>query len=114
MHYARICKDAKIVVLVALVSTATYPEHPFCHHELLGNQINYISTSSNHMTTEDKVSAPNKCTITKDTINKTVLLNWLYLSSEEVSIAEIGKLIEARTKGKYALISRDELNQHDK
>ena len=63
------------------------------------------------MTTEDKPQEHNKDLTRKDTINKTVLLNWLYLSGEEVSIAEIGKLLEARTNGKYVLVNKDELNK---
>jgi|GEM_PF-4829588 len=37
----------------------------------------------------------------EDTINKSILLNWLYSSDEEVSIIELGRWISARTNGKY-------------
>lgn len=63
------------------------------------------------MTPEDRPQEPNKDLTRKDTINKSVFLNWLYLSGEEVSITEIGKLIEARTNGQYILVNRDELKQ---
>lgn len=39
-----------------------------------------------------------------DTINKSLLLNWLYSSEKEVSIEQLGKFIEAKTEGKYALL----------
>ena len=38
------------------------------------------------------------------TIAKEILLNWLRSCEENVSIEELGKLIEARTNGKYVLI----------
>ena len=61
------------------------------------------------MTTEDKPQEHNKDLTSKDTINKSVLLNWLYLAGEEVSIDEIGRLIQARTNGKYIIVNSDEL-----
>ena len=63
------------------------------------------------MASEDNARERNKETTSKDTINKSVLLNWLYLSGEEVSIVEIGKWIQARTNGKYVLVNRDELKK---
>jgi len=42
----------------------------------------------------------------QDTINKSVLLNWLYSADKEVSIEELGRWIEARTNGLYILIKK--------
>jgi hypothetical protein len=52
---------------------------------------------------------PNKINLdrTEDTINKSVLLNWLYSADKEVPIEELGRWISARTNGKYALVSKD-------
>ncbi len=43
----------------------------------------------------------------EDTINKTVLLNWLYSSGQEISIIQLGQWISARTNGKYTMIKND-------
>ena len=37
-------------------------------------------------------------------IYKSILLNWLSVSDDVVSLDELGKLIETRTNGKYKLI----------
>ena len=42
----------------------------------------------------------------EDTINKSILLNWLYSADKELSISELGRWIEARTGGKYILIQK--------
>lgn len=42
------------------------------------------------------------------TIAKQILLNWLLACEEEVSIEELGKLIDARTDGKYILIEKEQ------
>ncbi len=44
----------------------------------------------------------------EDTINKSILLNWLYLANKNLSILELGKWIEARTQGKYTLVKEQE------
>lgn len=44
----------------------------------------------------------------KDTINKSILLNWLYSADKELSITELGKWIEAKTDGKYTLVKKDQ------
>ena len=44
---------------------------------------------------------------TQDTINKSILLNWLYSADKEVPIEELGRWISARTNGKYTLVSED-------
>ena len=40
------------------------------------------------------------------TINKSMLINWLISSDEEISVIELGKLIEAKTNGKYSLVKQ--------
>lgn len=42
----------------------------------------------------------------EDTINKSILLNWLYSADKDLPILELGKWIEARTDGKYTLIKK--------
>jgi hypothetical protein len=44
----------------------------------------------------------------EDTINKSILLNWLYSADKELSIIELGRWIEARTGGKYILIQKEQ------
>ena len=49
-----------------------------------------------------------KPTDKEDTINKSILLNWLYSADKELSISELGRWIEARTGGKYILIQKEQ------
>ena len=42
------------------------------------------------------------------TINKSILLNWLYSADKDLSIVELGKWIEARTQGKYTLVKKEQ------
>ena len=44
----------------------------------------------------------------EDTINKSILLNWLYSADKELPIVELGKWIEARTGGKYTLVKKEQ------
>ena len=44
----------------------------------------------------------------RDTINKSVLLNWLYSADKEVSIEELGRWIEGRSNGKYTLVIKEQ------
>ena len=44
----------------------------------------------------------------EDTINKSILLNWLYSADKDLPILELGKWIEARTDGKYTLIKKEQ------
>ena len=44
----------------------------------------------------------------EDTINKPILLNWLYSADKELPLSELGKWIEARTDGKYILIKKEQ------
>ena len=44
----------------------------------------------------------------EDTINKSILLNWLYSADKELSISELGRWIEARTGGNYILIQKEQ------
>ena len=44
----------------------------------------------------------------EDTINKSILLNWLYSADKELSIIELGRWIEARTGVKYILIQKEQ------
>ena len=46
----------------------------------------------------------------EDTINKSILLNWLYSADKELPLSELGKWIEARTGGKYTLIKKEQEN----
>jgi len=43
----------------------------------------------------------------EDTINKSILLNWLYSADRERPVSELGKWIEARTGGKYTLVKKE-------
>ena len=43
----------------------------------------------------------------EDTINKSILLNWLYSADNELSIIELGRWIEARTGGRYTLVKKE-------
>jgi len=47
----------------------------------------------------------------QDTINKSVLLNWLYSADKDVPIEELGRWIEARTNGQYILIKKQEAHK---
>ena len=49
-----------------------------------------------------------KPTDKEDTINKSILLNWLYSADKDLPVSEIGKWIEARTGGKYILIKKEQ------
>lgn len=49
-----------------------------------------------------------KPTDKEDTINKSILLNWLYSADKELPLSELGKWIEARTGGKYTLIKKEQ------
>ena len=44
----------------------------------------------------------------EDTINKSILLNWLYSADKELSISELARWIEARTDGKYTLVKKEQ------
>ena len=44
----------------------------------------------------------------EDTINKSILLNWLYSADKELPLSELGKWIEARTGGKYTLVKKEQ------
>ena len=43
----------------------------------------------------------------EDTINTSILLNWLYSADKELSIIELGRWIEARTGGRYTLVKKE-------
>ena len=43
----------------------------------------------------------------EDTINKSILLNWLYSADKELSIIELGRWIEAMTGGRYTLVKKE-------
>ena len=44
--------------------------------------------------------------LTHDTINKSLLLNWLYMAKRDVELKELGNWIEAKTEGEYRLIRK--------
>ena len=46
-----------------------------------------------------------KPTDKEDTINKSILLNWLYSADKDLPVSELRRWIEARTVGKYILIT---------
>lgn len=48
-----------------------------------------------------------KLIVKEDSINKSILLNWLYSADKDLPIAELGKWIELRTNGKYVLVKKD-------
>ena len=50
------------------------------------------------------LNKPMKPVDKEDTINKSILLNWLYSADKELSISELGRWIEARTSSKYILV----------
>lgn len=43
-----------------------------------------------------------------DTINKEILLNWLYTADKELSIELLGKWINAKTKGRYTIVKKEQ------
>ena len=44
----------------------------------------------------------------QDTINKSVLLHWLYAADKEVPIEELGRWIAAKTNGQYTLVKTEQ------
>ena len=44
--------------------------------------------------------------MTEDTINKPLLLNWLYSSDKDLPLEELGIWIAAKTDGKYSLVKK--------
>ena len=44
----------------------------------------------------------------EDTINKSLLLNWLYSSDKDIPLEELGKWITAKTDGKYSLVKKQQ------
>lgn len=42
------------------------------------------------------------------TINKSLLLNWLYASDKNVPIEELGKWLEGNTSGKYSIVKNNQ------
>jgi hypothetical protein len=49
-----------------------------------------------------------KPTDKEDTINKSILLNWLYSADKDLPVSELGKWIEARTDGKYTIVKKEQ------
>ena len=49
-----------------------------------------------------------KPTDKEDTINKSILLNWLYSADKDLPVSELGRWIEARTGDKYILIKKEQ------
>lgn len=43
----------------------------------------------------------------EDTINKSILLSWLYSADKDLPILELGRWIAAKTDGRYVLIKTD-------
>jgi hypothetical protein len=46
----------------------------------------------------------------KNTINKSLLLNWLYASDKHLPIAELKRWLEGNTNGAYTIIKKDTKN----
>ena len=44
----------------------------------------------------------------ESTINKSILLNWLYSADKELHIENLGRWIEARTGGRYTLVKKED------
>ena len=44
----------------------------------------------------------------EDTINKSLLLNWLYSFDKDLPLEELGKWIAAKTDGKYSLVKKQQ------
>ena len=42
----------------------------------------------------------------EDTINKSVLLNWLYSADKEVPIQQLGQWLSAKTNGRYNIVKK--------
>jgi len=40
----------------------------------------------------------------EDTIRKSLLLNWISVSDENVPVSDLGAWIEAKTNGKYTIL----------
>ena len=51
---------------------------------------------------------PRFCNLSQDTINKPLLLNWLYSSDKDLPLEELGKWIAAKTDGKYSLVKKQQ------
>jgi hypothetical protein len=47
---------------------------------------------------------------TKDTINKSLLLNWLNSANQDLALEDLGKWLEAKTNGDYVLIKNSREN----
>jgi hypothetical protein len=47
---------------------------------------------------------------TQYTINKSLLLNWLYSADKDLSLEELGRWIEAKTDGTYKLVRNNDTN----
>jgi hypothetical protein len=47
---------------------------------------------------------------TKDTINKSLLLNWLNSANQDLALEDLGKWLEAKTNGEYVLIKNSREN----
>ena len=45
----------------------------------------------------------------RDTINKSLLLNWLYQADKNLPLDELGRWIAAKTDDRYVLIKTDNL-----
>ena len=45
----------------------------------------------------------------EDTINKSLLLNWLYSSDKDLPLEELSKWIAAKTDGKYSLVKNSNM-----
>jgi len=43
----------------------------------------------------------------EDTINKSILLNWLYSADKDLPVLELARWIEARTGGRYTLVKKE-------
>jgi hypothetical protein len=64
------------------------------------------------MVTDNKIRQM-KPIVKEDSINKSILLNWLYPADKDLPIAELGKWIELRTNGKYVLVKKEKEEEID-
>ena len=46
----------------------------------------------------------------RDTINKSLLLHWLYSADKDLPLEELGKWIAVKTDGRYTLVKNNDIN----
>ena len=49
----------------------------------------------------------------EDTISKSLLLNWLSVSDENIPVSDLGSWIKAKTNGKYSILKNESKTDKD-